>query len=278
MAEGRVSFIHSGTPEMASYRYRAAIPAKELGWGLNEPADLKILAKPQAHELSGRYIADFCDDHFDKLPFYRRALAEAVAVTCPTKAMQERIRGLGREAHVVPDPYEYPEMMPHCRGVNLLWFGNQTNIYSLQRVWPQIVGYPLRVISNAQGAIPWSFGGMFQEFIYADIVIMPATKEYKSPNRAVESIRQGCFVVAEPHPSLDELPIWKGNIKEGIEWARANPDKANEMTRQAQAFISTRFSPRTQADAWRKVLASVSTSAQERSTGPDGLLSATAAR
>lgn len=253
----RPSFVHCGTPEMASYRYRAAIPARELGWGLNEPAELKILAKPQAHELTGKFVADFCDDHFDKLPFYRRALSEAVAVTCPTRAMQERIRGLGRDAFVVPDPYEYPEVLPHCAGDKLLWFGHQTNLYSLQRIFPELAGYPLRVVSNAKGTIPWSFGAMFAEFLYADIVILPATKEYKSPNRAVEAIRQGCFVVAEPHQSLDEFPIWKGSIKEGIEWARANPQRANEMTREAQRFVSARYSPKTQADAWRMVLESV---------------------
>lgn len=263
---------------MASFRYRAAIPAKELGWGLNEPADLKILSKPQAHELTGMYIADFCDDHFDKLPFYRRALTEALAVTCPTKAMQERIRGLGCEAHIIPDPYEYPEAPPHCNGDKLLWFGHQTNVGSLQRVLPELSGYPLRVVSNAAGAVPWSFGGMFQEFMYADIVIMPATKEYKSPNRAVESIRQGCFVVAEPHPSLTDLPIWKGNIKEGIEWARANQQQANEMTREAQRVVSSLFAPSMVAYAWRMTVESALISGPGMSSGRDGLLSATAVK
>lgn len=238
---------------MASYRYRAQIPAKELGWGLNEPAELRILSKPQAHELTGRHIADFCDDHFDRLPFYRRALAEAVAVTCPTRAMQERIRSLGREAHIVPDPYEYDEAPPH-EGLNVLWFGHATNLHTLK---PHLDTPGLRVVSNAPGCIPWSHPRLLVEMADAYAVILPRTKEYKSPNRAVESIRRGCFVVAEPHPALDEFPIWKGDIKEGIEWALLHPEKAKEMTREAQAFVSQRFSPKTQAAAWRAVLASV---------------------
>lgn len=265
---------------MASFRYRAQIPGRELGWLVNDlNARTVILAKPSPFEASlfGRtVIVDYCDDHFDRFPHYREFLKRADAVTCPTEAMRERILSLGRSAVVVPDPYEYPELSPHCRGGNLLWFGHQTNLYSLQRVLPELAGQSIRVVTNAPGAIPWSFGGMFQEFLYADIVILPATKGYKSPNRAVEAIRQGCFVVAEPHPSLDEFPVWKGNIQEGVEWTRANLDKANEMTREAQRFVSERYAPRTAALAWRSAVESVSTSGLEESVGRGGSLSESA--
>jgi hypothetical protein len=255
----RISFIHAGNAGMASYRYRAQIPARELGASINDfTADVLIFAKPQAVEVEiakdaqargAKVIADFCDDHFD-LPHYREMLKLADEVTCPTEVMATRIG-----AKVVPDPYEFPEVLPHCAGGRLLWFGNATNIRSLQRVLPKLAGHSLRVVSNAPGCVPWSTETMFQEFLAADIVILPATKEYKSPNRAIESIRQGCYVVAEPHPSLTGLPIYIGDIPEGIEWARQNLQEANEQTKRAQDFIRSSFSPKTQADAWRKVLA-----------------------
>ena len=268
---------------MASFRYRAQIPAKELGWGVNDlTADTLILSKPQPQEMAllehHRVVADFCDDHFDRLPHYREVLRRADAVTCPTKVMRARIRSLGRDAHIVPDPYEYDELAPHCSGNRVLWFGHPTNLPSARRVFARIADTPLRVVSSAPDCIPWSLTGMLEEFALADIVILPATAAYKSPNRAVEAIRQGCFVVAEPHPALDEFPIWKGDIKEGVQWAAANPSVANEMTLQAQGFVSRRFSPKTQAAAWRTVLESVSTSARGASSGPAGSQLATAAR
>jgi hypothetical protein len=142
----KVSFIHAGNAGMASYRYRAQIPAKELGASINDfTADVLIFAKPQRQEVrllkdaqarGAKVIADFCDDHFD-LPHYREMLKLADAVTCPTEVMAQRIGG-----QVVPDPYEFPEVLPHCSGDRLLWFGNATNIRSLQRLLPKIGGPP----------------------------------------------------------------------------------------------------------------------------------------
>jgi hypothetical protein len=53
-------------------------------------------------------------------------------------------------------------------------------------------------------------------------VVIPATAPYKSANRAIEAIRQGCFVVAEPHPALEGFPIYIGNIKHAIRQRKPN--------------------------------------------------------
>lgn len=242
---------------MASYRYRAEIPAKTLGCNINDfSADILIFAKPQEQEVElarkaqhrGAFvIADFCDDHFDQY-HYRDMLALADVVTCPTQGLADRIGG-----YVVPDPYEFEEAGPHCNGVNLLWFGHATNIGSINRIRHELSKYPLRVVSNYHGCIPWSLETMREEFAQADIVVLPSTREYKSPNRAVESIRQGCFVVAEPHPSLTGLPIYIGDIPKGIEWARQNTLQANQQTKEAQSFVRNAYSPQTQANAWKTI-------------------------
>lgn len=260
---------------MASYRYRAEIPARTLGVNVNDwRAPTLVFAKPMAGDVelaerAERVIVDICDDHLDT-ELYQAMLAQADLVTCSTAVLASRIPG----AQVVPDCYEFEEAMPHCSGARLLWFGHATNIKSLARVLPTIGKYPLRIVSNAAGCIPWSLDTMRHEFLAADIVILPATKDYKSPNRAIEAVRQGCFVVAEPHPSLDIPGIWIGDIAEGIRWAKHNLTEANARTLEAQRYVKSAYSPQTQASAWRKVLAgSGCTSALAGTPGKAGSMS-----
>lgn len=272
----RTSFIHWGDKNAASWRYRAKIPAGDWASQNDLTADTLIFAKPQANELMDMarakargawVVVDFCDDHFDWL-HYQEALRLADAVTCSTTEMAKRIKELGRDATVISDPYEYPEMPPHCNGVNLLWFGHHVNRESLQRILPDLEGYPLRVVSNFDGAIPWSKETMLEEFARADIVVIPATAPYKSANRAIEAIRQGCFVVAEPHPALEGFPIYIGNIKEGIEWTRQQ--NMNELVSKAQKFVMAEFSPQILIDKWKSATKRPTTSDAEQRNGTVG--------
>jgi hypothetical protein len=255
-----ISFIHGGGPQMASYRYRARIPANSLGASINNlEADILIFAKPMPEEISfardrknwgAKIIVDFCDDHFE-WNSYQEMAALADIVTCSTPVLAEKIP---RPCYVIPDTYEFPEKEPHCNGSNLLWFGHSVNYKTICNL---DVGLT-RIVCNRPGCIPWSIPTMHEEFARADIVLMPKTADYKSPNRTLEAIRQGCFVVAEPHPALMEFPIWIGDdIKEGIEWASQNLQTANEMIREAQDFIKRKYSPAIQAAAWRTVLAAL---------------------
>ena len=263
--DGSVSFVHFAGPEMASFRYRVQIPRDgEPGFRLNDlNASALVFAKPQAHEVMilaramarGQWcVADFSDDHFD-WPYYQEFLRLADAVTCSTPALAERIAALGHKAFVVPDPYEFPLVEPHCDGTRLLWFGHEVNRESWQRILPDLEGYDWHVVSNFEGAIPWSYETMLKEFARADIVLLPSTEPYKSANRAVEAIRQGCFVVAEPHPSLQDIPgIWIGNIKEGIEWTGRNCIEANHRLSMAQSYVTERYSPKTAVSAWKQAI------------------------
>jgi uncharacterized Rossmann fold enzyme len=275
VANDRVSFIHRGGPEMASYRYRAQIPCcylhgtsldngEHLKVSMNDlTADTLIFSKPLPQELMdmarGRargawVVVDICDDHFD-WPHYREALRLADKIICGSPILAEKIKELGYDSTVVRDPYEFPETLPHCNGTKLLWFGHSVNKHSLQRILPEIAEYPLVVVSNFGGAIPWSMQTLFAELDRADIFINPATEKYKGSNRTLEAIRSGCFVVAEPHPAIMDIPgIWIGNIKEGIQWAQQNPQLAREWTSEAQKYVETNFSPQTITAAWRKAI------------------------
>lgn len=255
-----ISFIHAGNESMASYRYRTKIPAEILGWKINDfSAETLIFSKPQPAELYAMYkkevVVDFCDDHFD-WPHYIEFAERADLITCPTTSMRERIWDVcQKDARVIPDPYEYPLEAPHCNGYNLLWFGHGSNIKSLQRVMEDLEGYPLRIVSNIDGAIPWSTETMLEEFKHADIVVLPKTSPLKSPNRAVESIRQGCCVVTDMDLGIPGLVV--GDIQKGVEWAAQNCQEANELTKLAQADIE-RFTPQTVAGVWKTVMKELS--------------------
>ena len=270
----RVSFIHWGDKTSASWRYRAKIVSE--GWAsLNDfTADTLIFAKPQANELmemarakarGAWVIVDFCDDHFDWV-HYKEALRIADAVSCNTEVMKKIIKEHGRDATVIGDPYEYPEAKPHYNGLNLLWYGHAVNKHSLERILPDLEGYNLRVVSNFGGAIPWSHETMLEEFAKADIVLMPATAEYKSPNRAIEAIRQGCFVVSERDLGIPH--IYVGNILEGIKWTQTQD--MNTLISKAQKFVTEEFTPRILIDKWKTLTEQRTTSDVEKRSGTDG--------
>lgn len=261
-----ISFIHKWNENAASYRYRAQIPAREIGASLNDlTADVLVFAKPQERELleiancrkDQVTVADVCDDHLDK-KWFVDILKAVNCVTCSTKELQARLKRLGIEATHIEDPYEFEQAEPHCNGTNLLWFGHGVNINGLLKILPTVTGYPLRVVSNVTGSIPWSKETLLKELAIADIVIMPKSAEYKSPNRTVEAIRRGCFVVAEPHPALTDIPgIWLGNVKEGIEWTTSHKEEVYSRIRQSQEYIRQTYSPQLSGTAWRKICTKV---------------------
>lgn len=284
-----VSFLHPGTPAVASYRYRAQIPAQEMGWPLNDrTADVWVIAKPYEGAVRDIKVAlgqgkivlvDVCDDHC-ALPLYQDMIRLADAVTCSTTQLAARILQFGRTATVIDDPYEFDAQPPHCTANRLLYFGHPTNGEGLQRILPLSARYPFTIVTRASTILPcearvveWSCEALRHELDQADIVLIPATADYKSANRAVEAIQRGCYVVAEPHPSLAQIPgIWQGSIEEGVQWASTHPQDAQAQTLLAQTYISQRFDPRIVANAWSRVIQGCpSTSDAAASGGPAGL-------
>lgn len=284
-----IGFWHPGGDQMASFRYRAKIPARELGASVNdEHVDILILSKPIPEDVEWLKkrkkqglvtIADFCDDHFHR-SFYRTIAKNADYVTCNTPVLCDIIHTfVNRDVEIIDDPYEFEEVLPHGSSNRLFWFGHRVNYQGLERVLRTFHKYPIFAVSNIPGCREWSQAAMIQGFMESDIVVLPATDAYKSANRAVEAIRQGCFVVAEPHPALEHIPgIWVGDLQEGVEWATAHWPEANQRTRQAQEYVRGRYAPLVQAAAWRSLLERVtldSISGAGINDGPDGSMSTT---
>ena len=281
-----LTFIHGGSEADASYRYRAQRPAEALGATINDgKAECYIFAKPhwknletlqQANAYGHVTILDTCDIHWQH-PGIKTMMHEAHYLTVNTPYLQQMVQQqFGRASTIIPDPYEYEELPPHCDGNHILWFGHPTNGASFNRFSRFVAEYPYEVVTNKkspdQNVTQWSVENLRAAFARADLVIMPETAPYKSCNRTIESIRQGCFVVAEPHPSLVGFPgIWIGNIKEGVAWTIAHPAEARRRTVIAQQYVKNTYSLAHTVNAWKTLLtACASTWEQAKSIGTAG--------
>lgn len=257
-----ITFKHWG-PKLASSRYRAIIPSRELAsLGIGEGFDWLVIGKhgwDWEQETRGfkRVCFDICDDHFNDGygHHYRYAARMADRLTCNSLEMARIIKAeTGRDAVVIPDPYEQPEKPPHISG-HLLWFGHRSN---LEDVLPWAARLPnLQIVSNAPGVTQWSPEIMDRAFDSSGMVILPTGKSMaKSGNRAIESIRRGLFVVAGYLPSYADLGIYVGNIMDGIDWALTHEKQALERIKASQEYVREEYAPGKVAKAWLTVLES----------------------
>lgn len=260
--------------ELASTRYRIGLPAYELqkmGWEVTKEAKTLIFGKSNIDaEILKLYkyrIYDVCDNNFDcpkRGEEYRRYCRESDAVTCNSDAMRFLIhREGGRVAEVIPDPYEHPEWEPSW-GDGLMWYGHSVNVKDLVRVIPQLRGRPVVALTNEterlESFVPWSKEAMDEWFTKSRFVIIPTGRNiYKSANRLLEAVRAGKFVVAEPLPAYEEFRewMWIGGIREGLDWADAHKDECLDRVRACQDYIRDKYSPRTIAEKWARVIDAV---------------------
>lgn len=273
-------------------RADAVVISKVLARGSVEYAE-------RARRLGSRLIVDLCDDHFDS-PELGKAHSllcrMADRVVASTRAMAEVImRRTGQQAAVVDDPFEgpagMPQFAPSSSGVKLLWFGHPVNFDTVQAMMPSLgrlsrsLPLSLQVISSAgQSNIvaylqeiqarhrpsmrvqftAWSPEATWQGLCDCDLVVVPslpdAKKLVKSPNRVVEPLRAGRFVVAYPLPSYQELAdhLCVGeDMAEGIAWAVNHPTETLARIRSGQEYVHRRFAPKAVARVWEAVLEQV---------------------
>lgn len=267
----KISYCFPTSPILASWRYRIQIPAQylvEQGHQCWEGSDGEIVyfAKhfdsedleiaEQCANKGQKIVFDCCDNHFnDKYAsHYRKMVSMADAITCPTYKMQRIIEAnTGREATIISDPYEFPETAPKKPGEKLFWFGHQSNLHTLKGL--DLNGYTLGVLSGEH----WSHQNMLKGFRDTDIVIIPTNpeKQYKSPNRMVESIRQGHYVVAGPMPAYEGYGMWLGDIREGVDWAISHPTEVEEAIVTAQEIVREKHSPQYIGGQWETLFQSL---------------------
>lgn len=246
----------------ASGRYRALIPQIELhALGVERGTDWLVIGKhgwnlPTEAKGFKRICFDICDDHFNGPhdEHYRYVCQVADRVTCNSAEMGRIIaRETGRDAIVIPDPYEQPERVPRIHD-SLLWFGHQSNLPDLMP-WVHLPKLEIVTGLNLEHVTPWSPAAMDVAFNRAGLVIIPTGKSMaKSANRAVESIRRGLFVVAGPLPAYETLGIYLGDIGRGIEWALANKGEVIEKIKTAQKQVAVEYAPERIGRLWKEAL------------------------
>jgi glycosyltransferase involved in cell wall biosynthesis len=250
----------------------------------------------QAKQLGARVVVDLCDDHFDTAelgPAYQTLCRTADRVVASTAAMAQVIaRRTGVQPTIIDDPYEGPPGRPRFEPSNnaakLLWFGHPVNFDTLADMVPRLGALArrrplsLHVVSDPSNNgirafveqvnrqhgpgltarfTVWSPEATWQALADCDLVVVPslpaAKKLVKSPNRVVEPLRAGRFVVAYPLPSYIELAGFlclEENVAAGVEWALANAAEVRHRIEAGQAYVHRRFDPQVIARVWEAVL------------------------
>ena len=234
----RVNFVTTGGSHLASYRLRIASPKATLEYygcvvtvGDYDPlADAHIFSKHWAKKdqeyrqalESPCPIYDICDDWFHREhdQHYRRMCVACHVVVSSDGLGEIVLKETGKVAATIPEPYELPDGVPKEPGPNprVLWFGHSGNL-------PSLAGLKIRnlfLCTNGSGknVVPYSVENLQRCLEFCDVVIIPKVKDWKSPNRMVESLRSGRFVIAGDIPAYRGFSQYLGDIEEGLEWLR----------------------------------------------------------
>ena len=219
-----------------------------------------------------------CDNHFNTkmASHYRRMIEGVDKVVTSTEELASIIKvETGVDATVIYDPYEMEEAEPRFKPdgkLKLLWFGHPTNIKPLLDLWPKLGAYNVMIMSdpnlqieqdNGKGLIPvapWSLKNVNEALDQCDAVIIPSAmgerQRVKSPNRLVEAVRKGKYVLADALPSYKTFDKWMmiGDIESGLRTLKEAPRKAVEdRIRDAQAYIRENHSPEACGKQWEEV-------------------------
>jgi len=274
----RVSFMHSGGAEMASYRLRAQLPSAYCGHESRLNAlgtDVAVFCKPHLDDLEilrqvnargAKTVVDLCDDHFEHPnlgKLYEAMAREAHAVVCPTQEMARRIRSYTqREAQVIPDSWEQ-RGQPHADGNKFLWLGHQSNLKEILPYRKMLKQYDMTYCTGQNDqveCVPWSTSAQTQLLHESNIVLLPSKGEtYKSPNRLINAVMAGCFVIGSKIDKNKEFRhfCYLGPLKGGLQFSQAYRHELNGLVREGQRYIQMNYSPEQIGAQWDTVFASI---------------------
>lgn len=229
-------------------------------------------------DKGSKVVFDICDNHFnrDAKIIYERMCQLADLVTCNTFRMKEKIKQhTGRDAEIISDPITFPLLTPRVFTHGkppLLFFGHSSNLKPLFDLSEELKDYEVYVISNLpdRGSkenftfIPWDLGGVEAVIHHFPVVVIPTkglrfwTKE-KSPNRAVDAIHSGCFVITDSPEIYGELEpyIYLGNIVDGLRYYEEHNKEIYNKIRDGQKFVSDKYSHEVIYNQWTTALTKV---------------------
>lgn len=283
----RVNYVTLSDERMPAYRYRMKIPGEYIGNYIITPrpveADIHFFSKPYFSDpvlltaylkMASRtkFVLDICDDIFKResaVPEYMKKMAYwAAAITVPTEVMRQRVKEeTGRDAIIIEDPCEFEERpIKDISDPKVMWFGTPQNACTFSNVH---LDFPIEIVSTKKEEfdryiqnytfVEWSLEAMKDAFSRNNIVVIPSRKERnnaqnwmgKSPNRVIESIRNGLSVVAAPVPSYKQFDIT-------LDWDIARGLKnIKQTTPEMQRYVDDNFSKSAIGEQWKQLFRKV---------------------
>ena len=257
-----------------------------------KPDELIVLAKNVHYEdidllkqKNIKYIFDICDDKWNKDPdLYNYACKNANLVTTTCELLQTKIKEYtGKTAFIIPDPTEREKEEPIFtpgEHIRLCWYGGRKSfsLFDWDNVFNEIKSVTNNFTVHAVTAKPdraakrlthliqqkklimysWDYDTQGKIVRESDIVILPLPQDMplvqvKSPNRLIDGLQQGRFVIANKGvDSYEKLKdyMFLGNIKDGLNWALNNKEQVLEKLKLGQQYIQENHSPETIGRKW----------------------------
>jgi len=242
-----------------------------------------------------KVVADYCDDHFahpEYGPWHLKLARRADQVVVSTEAMAAVIRRhAGRDPVVITDPVEgrrgEPRFEPRLPALRIAWFGYMGNalgiaqrigeIEALARRMPvhlTVVTTPHKAVEAmiadivsrdpariGVSFVPWSIESTWKAIEACDLVWIPVVDKeqslVKSPNRLIESVWAGRFVVADAMPGYqpwaDVVAVGTG-LETGVMEALADPARVVANLREAQRRVAREHSGYVVGRRWAAAL------------------------
>lgn len=238
-------------------------------------------------------VFDLSDDrlHGRVGPHLRRMVELAGAVVTTSDSLRTKIsEEYGKDAFVIGDPFEGPRGEPRWQPgprLKVLWFGHPVNLPSLEQSLPAMLEacrkkpMDLRIVTERVDGIErqckdfnsknrnllsmrfaeWSNAETWRSLAETDFVVIPYIAGHprslaKSPNRIIESLWAGRFVVAQPIPSYLEFSEWAWigeDLAGGIGWMNDNPAAIGPRIAAAQQHIAATYSVERISADWEKL-------------------------
>ena len=215
--------------------------------------------------------------------------ANLITTTCG-ELKQKIYEESGKVALIIDDPFERtieePRFKPHEKNLNICYFGGRKSFWlvnweeviaSLNYVCKQLgVEYILNCITQKHllaskkithhyypdGPVimyEWNYELQKDLVKKSDFVLLPVPNEnplvfsYKSPNRVIDSIAQGKYVISTngviSYEQFGDF-IGLGSLQKNIKWAIQNPKGVISKIKEGQKYIKKYHSPEVIAKQW----------------------------
>ena len=283
----------------ASLRLRATNPAKIFGEIISNPQeadtdDVIVFAKKStindiryAVENNIKFIFDICDDQFEDNKYkelFSYACKHCDAITVPTDRMKSLCeQKTSKKSYKILESYERESKPPQFNPgdiLNILFYGTYDNFDAVP--WIELINqlkkndirFKINALVNCASGRKinspnievheWSFEKHTSFLDECDIVLLPFKNNEKnistkSPNRVVEAINRGKYVVTNYGVnSYEELQDFiflddYDKIVEGIIWTLSNKKLVIQKISEGQKFIHQKYNLASVSDSWRHV-------------------------